>query len=153
MQRLLLSDLRQILKQYLPTTSPGMPQLKGHPPPTPSRWIHSISTPSSWFITLMPKPLPDCVLHPPDTGTSPAGRSGSGQSPSYSSPFPAPPAGWHPRGLEVHVTWLTDLQHEEQSVVLISYFSSPSGLRLSGVLKVKTTFSFISWVLSLIFCF
>lgn len=49
---------------------------------------------------------------------------------------------------------MTHFPHGKQPPARISFlfFSPPPGLRLSGVLKVKTTFSFISWVLLQIFC-
>lgn len=65
---------------------------------------------------------------------------------------PAPPAGWHLRGPgETFVTRMTHFPCGKQPPALISLFF-PSGLRLSAVLKVKTTFSFITWVLLQIFC-
>lgn len=66
-------------------------------------------------------------------------------------PQQLPPVGWHRGGPGgTFVTWMTDFPRESNHLPS-SRIIPPSGLRLSGVLKVKTAFSLISWVLLQIF--
>lgn len=134
---------------YLSLSETSITHSKGTPLPTPGRWSHYFLTPNSVHTS------DRLALHYLYTVTSPPGKSISKVEPKASSYFypQCPPQAGTLEDMEKHVLhgWLTS--HVESNHLPSSlFFFPPSGLRLSGVLKVKTTFSFISWVLLQISC-